>query len=165
SVGLSVRPARKNWKRAIDKALKEDKVSCLVESLIEGRELTVPVLEKNGVPHAMSVIEIRTASGLFDYNAKYHDTRTQEICPAPISRHATRRAKRLAMKAHAVLGCRGYSRTDMILDELGRLRVLETNTLPGLTSASLLPKAAKEEGMELYELLERILAHAATDRK
>lgn len=165
SVGLSVRPPRKDWKRAIGKALKEDGVSCLVESLIEGRELTVPVLEKNGVPHALSVIEIRTASGLFDYKAKYHDARTQEICPAPISRHATRLAKQLAMKAHAILGCRGYSRTDMILDERGRLWVLETNTLPGLTAASLLPKAAKEEGMELSELLERILDHAATDGK
>jgi D-alanine-D-alanine ligase len=165
SVGLSVRPPRKDWKRAIAKALKEDKVSCLVESLIEGRELTVPVLENKGVPHAMPVIEIRTASGLFDYKAKYHDKRTQEICPAPISRHATRLAKQLAMKAHAVLGCRGYSRTDMILDERGRLWVLETNTLPGLTAASLLPKAAKEEGMELSELLERILGHTATDGK
>ncbi len=165
SVGLSVRPVRKAWKSAIAKALREDAHACLVEALIKGRELTVPVLEKKGVPHAMPVIEIRTASGLFDYQAKYHDKRTQEICPAPISRHATRLATRFALKAHAAIGCRGYSRTDMILDERGRLWTLETNTLPGLTPASLLPKAAREEGMEYPELLVRILAEARSDDK
>lgn len=165
SVGLSVRPPRKNWKRAISGALKEDGASCLVEALIEGRELTVPVLEKKGEPYALSVIEIRTASGLFDYRAKYHDKRTQEICPASISRHATHLAKRLAVKAHTVLGCRGYSRSDMILDERGRLWVLETNTLPGLTAASLLPKAAAEGGMTFSDLLVRILFEARPDGK
>ncbi len=165
SVGLTVRPPRRAWKRAVANALKEDVDACLVEALIEGRELTVPVLERKGVPQAMPVIEIRTATGLFDYQAKYHDQRTQEICPAPISRHATGLAKRLALKAHAALGCRGYSRTDMILDERGRLWVLETNTLPGLTPASLLPKAAKEEGMTYAGLLVRILSEARRDGK
>lgn len=165
SVGLSVRPARKEWKRAIQNALKEDADACLVEMLIQGRELTIPVLEERGVPRAMSAIEIRTATGLFDYKAKYHDKRTQEICPAPISKLNTRRANALALKAHVALGCRGYSRTDMILDERGRLWVLETNTLPGLTPASLLPKSAKEEGMTYADLLVRILAEARSEYK
>lgn len=165
SVGLAVRPPKKGWGRAIARALKEDADACLVEMLIQGRELTVPVLEERGVPRAMSAIEIRTATGLFDYKAKYHDKRTQEICPAPISKLTTRRANVLALKAHRVLGCRGYSRTDMMLDERGRLWVLETNTLPGLTPASLLPKAAHEEGMSYADLLVRILAEARTDAK
>ncbi len=164
SVGLAVRPPRKNWKRAITAALKEDGETCLVEACIEGRELTVPVLEKKGEPHALPVIEIRAADGLFDYQAKYHDKRTQEICPAPISHQASTLAKRLAVKAHTVLGCRGYSRTDIMLDARGNLWALETNTLPGLTAASLFPKAAKEEGMEMSALLERIL-ESATDKK
>ncbi len=122
------------------------------------------MLEKKGEPHALPVIEIRAADGLFDYQAKYHDKRTQEICPAPISHQASTLAKRLAVKAHTVLGCRGYSRTDIMLDARGNLWALETNTLPGLTAASLFPKAAKEEGMEMSALLERIL-ESATDKK
>jgi D-alanine-D-alanine ligase len=160
SVGLSVRPAIKNWKRAIMKALKEDGKACLIETLIDGRELTVPVLESGGIPKALPAIEIRTASGLFDYKAKYHDEDTQEICPAPLSHQASTRARRLAVKAHIALGCAGYSRTDMILDERGRIFVLETNTLPGLTSASLFPKSAKVAGMDYPALLTKILRQA-----
>ncbi|MCC6564018.1 D-alanine--D-alanine ligase, partial [Candidatus Uhrbacteria bacterium] len=82
SVGLFVRPKKKDWAKAIKTALKEDGKNCLVETMIPGREITVPVLEYRGAPKALPVIEIRTVGGVFDYHAKYHDKRTQEICPA-----------------------------------------------------------------------------------
>lgn len=165
SVGLSVRPTRKDWTKAITKALKEDRVSCLVEPFIRGRELTVPVLERRGIPSALPVIEIRTAGGVFDYHAKYHDKRTQEICPAGISHRTSRIAQRLAVRAHQALGCRGYSRTDMMMDERGRLFVLETNTLPGLTKASLLPKSAAAIGMDYPKLLSHLIREALSSSK
>ncbi len=159
SVGLSVKPPRTAWSKAISAALKEDE-SCLVETLIVGQELTVPVLEYRGIPKALPVIEIRTAGGAFDYHAKYHDKRTQEICPAPISESARRKAQSLAVQAHQALGCRGYSRTDMMMDEKGRIFILETNTLPGLTQASLLPKSAAAIGMDYPALLSHLIREA-----
>ncbi|MCK9360772.1 D-alanine--D-alanine ligase [Patescibacteria group bacterium] len=159
SVGLFVRPKQKDWAKAIKTALKEDS-SCLVEKLVSGREITVPVLEYRGAPRALPVIEIRTVGGVFDYHAKYHDKRTQEICPADIGARATRLAQTLAVRAHRTLGCRGYSRTDMMLDEKGRLFILETNTLPGLTQASLLPKSAKAIGMDYPALLSHLIREA-----
>lgn len=160
SVGLTVGPRLADWPKALKLALKEDPQGCLVESLISGRELTVPVLETRGIPHALPVVEIRTAGGVFDYHAKYHDKRTQEICPAPISGHATRRAQNLAIRAHQALGCRGYSRTDFMMDDKERVFILETNTLPGLTSASLLPKSAAAIGMDYPKLLAHLIREA-----
>lgn len=160
SVGLSVGPKWKDWPKAIKAALKEDPSGCLVEAMISGTELTVPVLETRGVPAALPVIEIRTAEGVFDYQAKYHDKRTQEICPAPISSKATKLAQQLAIEAHQALGCRGYSRTDMMMDQKGRIFILETNTLPGLTQASLLPKSAAAVGMDYSALLSHLIREA-----
>lgn len=160
SVGLTVGPKMKDWRKAIKAALKEDPKGCLVESMISGTELTVPVIETKGVPKALPVIEIRTVGGVFDYHAKYHDKRTQEICPAPIPSKATKLAQRLAIAAHEALGCRGYSRTDMMMDKKGRMFILETNTLPGLTQASLLPKSAAAIGMGYPALLSHLIREA-----
>ncbi|MEI7512453.1 MAG: D-alanine--D-alanine ligase [Candidatus Uhrbacteria bacterium] len=159
SVGLFVKPARSTWEKAISGALKED-AGCLVESFVAGREFTVPVLEYKGVPRALPVIEIRTAGGVFDYQAKYHDKRTQEICPAPISEELRGKAQTYAVQAHQALGCRGYSRTDLILDANDQFWILETNTLPGLTSASLLPKSAAVAGFSYIQLLSHLIREA-----
>ncbi len=160
SVGLFVRPKQKDWEKAIKTALKEDGEGCLVERFISGRELTVPVLEYRGIPKALPVIEIRTVGGVFDYHAKYHDKNTQEICPAQISQSVTRKAQSLAVRAHQTLGCRGYSRTDIMMDEKDGLYILETNTLPGLTQASLLPKSAAVIGLDYPALLSHLIREA-----
>lgn len=160
SVGLAVGPKLKDWPKAIKAALAEDPRGCLAEAMIQGTELTVPVIETKGIAKALPVIEIRAAGGVFDYHAKYHDKRTQEICPAPIPSRATKLAQRLAAEAHQTLGCRGYSRTDMMLDKRGRIFILETNTLPGLTQASLLPKSAAEAGMDYPMLLSHLIREA-----
>jgi D-alanine-D-alanine ligase len=95
----------------------------------------------------------------FDYQAKYQDERTLEICPARIPEETARTVRKLALMAHKNLYCKGYSRTDMIINEKG-IFVLETNTIPGMTPQSLLPKAAKAAGISFSELLDRLIALA-----
>ena len=155
SVAITVKPIKADWSRAISKALKEDGKSCLVEAFHKGRELTIPILEKKGIPRALPVIEIRTKRTFFDYEAKYEGA-SEEICPAPIPEEVRTQAQNLALDAHAVLGCKGYSRTDIIWQDSG-LFVLETNTLPGLTKMSLFPQSAKVAGITFAELLDQIL--------
>ena len=144
------------------KALLQTTHSLVVEQWLSGRELTVPVLENaDGVAEALPLIEIRPRTNTwFDYEAKYQPGATEEICPAPIDDDLASTLRRLGLNAHHALGCRGYSRTDVMLDANGRPCLLETNTLPGLTPASLLPQAAVEAGIAFPELIERLLTRA-----
>ncbi len=144
--------------------LLEEAQEVIVETSLPGREFTAPVLEApDGTPHALPAIEIRPVSAaFFDYEAKYTEGATQELCPAPIDDALAERIATLGVAAHRALGCRDYSRTDILLDAQGEPRVIETNTLPGLTPASLFPKAARAAGMTfegfVAALLERALA-------
>jgi len=152
SVGVVVKPQVKDWPIIIKSLLKAHG-ACLVERYIDGRELTVGVLGAEALP----VIEIRTKQAFFDYTAKYEDASTEELCPAPIDDRIAKEAQDMALEAHKALGCRVYSRTDIILDSEQKIWVLETNTLPGLTNASLLPKAAAAIGLSMSDLLDRII--------
>jgi D-alanine-D-alanine ligase len=130
----------------------------LVESLIEGIELTVGVLGNQRL-EALPVIQIIPDKGyaFFDYKAKYIPGASREICPAPIEDALAQKAQTYAMMAHGALFCRGYSRSDMILR--GReIYVLETNTIPGMTATSLLPLAARTAGIPFGALLDRLIA-------
>ncbi len=107
-------------------------------------------------------MEIRPrAARFFDYETKYDPEAVDEICPAPIDEALAEEVRRLGLQCHTALGCRDYSRTDLMVGADGRPRVLETNTLPGLTPASLLPAAAAAAGMAFPALIERLLALAA----
>lgn len=134
----------------------------LAEEWLPGVEYTTAVLEQApGAPQALPIVEIRPVSALyFDYEAKYTPGATEEICPAPIEASLADELARLGVRAHELLGCRGYSRTDFKLDAEGRPRLLETNTLPGLTPASLFPKAAAAAGMTFPDLVERLIGLA-----
>jgi D-alanine-D-alanine ligase len=140
-------------------ALLETSEYVLCEPWLPGAEFTVPVLDRlDGGAEALPIIEIRPRSAaFFDYEAKYTPGATDEICPAPIPEALSDELARLGLAAHAVLGCSGYSRTDVKLDAEGRPRLLETNTLPGLTPESLFPKAAAAVGMSFVALVERLL--------
>jgi D-alanine-D-alanine ligase len=162
SVGVTVNPAWKNLPTAIQKALKEDGSTCLVETYRKGRELTVGVLGTSEL-QALPVVEIRVKRPFFDYKAKYDDHSTEELVPAPIPEAVSKEAQAIAIAAHIALGCYSYSRTDMIWHERG-LDILETNTLPGLTSASLLPKAAQAAGWNFPQLLDLLIQHALMRR-
>ena len=125
----------------------------LIEAFIAGSEATCGVLETaDGDVIALPPIEIVTAEGQFDYTAKYLAKSTQEICPARFPPEVNARLMDEAVRAHRVLSCRGYSRSDFIVSDKS-LTYLETNTLPGLTAASLFPKMLKAQGIEFREFL------------
>ena len=125
----------------------------LIEPRIAGVEGTCAVLEQsNGEVIALPPIEIVPGEGTFDYTAKYLLKSTQEICPGRFSAEVTAALKDNAMRAHKALSCSGYSRTDFIISDKGPI-YLETNTLPGLTKASLYPKALKAHGIDFADFL------------
>jgi D-alanine-D-alanine ligase len=125
----------------------------LIEPRISGVEGTCAVLEQsNGEIIALPPIEIVPGEGNFDYTAKYLLKSTQEICPGRFSADVTAAIKDDALRAHKALSCSGYSRTDFIISDKGPV-YLETNTLPGLTKASLYPKALKAQGIGFAEFL------------
>ncbi|MDO4851294.1 MAG: D-alanine--D-alanine ligase [Actinomycetota bacterium] len=125
--------------------------SVLVERYIEGTEVTVAVLG-NGKPFALPVIEIVPGNEFYDFEAKYAEGGSQHICPAHIPDETAEACKRTAILAHEALGCRGVSRSDLIVDASGTPWILETNTIPGMTSTSLLPDAARAVGIGFPEL-------------
>ncbi len=131
----------------------------LAERFIPGVEVTGGVV---GGLHleALPVVEIIPASGWFDFEAKYLSQGTQEIVPARIDASLTARVQELAVAAHRALGCWGMSRTDMLIDAQGQVWILETNTLPGMTAQSLLPRAARAAGWTLGDLCERLIEAA-----
>lgn len=125
----------------------------LIEAFVAGVEATCGVLERpDGSVIALPPVEIIPAEGAFDYEAKYIAKATQEICPGRFSPEVTAQLMDHAISAHKVLSCRGYSRSDFIITDNGPV-FLETNTLPGLTAASLYPKALKAEGIAFADFL------------
>jgi D-alanine-D-alanine ligase len=134
----------------------------VIEPFIAGTEATCGVLEQmDGSVIALPPIEIIPAAGGegFDYRAKYLASATQEICPGRFSPEISAKIMDMALRAHLALSCTGYSRTDFIVSSKGPV-YLETNTLPGLTKASLYPKALKAQGIEFVDFLEGQIAIA-----
>jgi D-alanine-D-alanine ligase len=149
---------------ALKKLLKElsgYSKSILVETSVKGEEFSCPVLERpDGSVSALPPIFIKpVSSDFFDYEAKYSRGASEEIVPAPCTEEIANRIKDMAVRAHLALGCRGLTRTDMILSN-GNLYVLEINTLPGLTPASLAPKSFAASGGSYPELLDIIILTA-----
>lgn len=131
----------------------------LVEEYISGREVTCGILDnfRNERHYALPVVEIipPPKRDFFDYECKY-DGSSREICPANLDPSLKREIEDISRLAHKVLGCSGYSRADMIASPKG-VYLLEVNTLPGLTSESLVPKAANAVGLDFSHLLEHII--------
>lgn len=133
----------------------------LVEELIEGRELTVGVVGDR----ALAVVEIRPHEGFYDYAHKYTKGASEYFCPAPLDEATTRRVQETALAAHRALGLEVYSRVDILLRADGEPFVLETNTIPGMTETSLLPKAAAAVGVDFLALCEEIARISLQSRK
>jgi len=160
SIGLSIVFDKKLLHGAIGKAFEYgDKV--ILEEYIDGRELTVGILDDRPLP----VIEIVPKNRVYDYDAKYKDSATKYLVPAPISEDLSRAARELGVMAHKALGCRSFSRVDMMMKASGELFVLEINTIPGMTERSLLPKAALVTGLRFNALCVNILENALKGRK
>ncbi len=156
SVGITIVESKAVIKDAVESAFEHDGM-ILIESFIPGIELTAGVIG-NEVLKALPIIEIipDKAHAFFDYKAKYTAGATQEICPARIDATLTEKAKTYAKIAHRALSCRGYSRTDMILNN-EELYVLETNTIPGMTATSLFPQAAEVAGISFPRVLDKLI--------
>lgn len=131
----------------------------LVERFVPGRELTVPVLGAEALP----IIEIEPKAGYYDFENKYTKGRTEYHCPADLSEEVEEHVKNLAVAAHNVLGCRAYSRVDFRLTEDLMPVCLEVNTIPGFTETSLLPMAARQNGIEFGELCEAIMRESGIE--
>jgi D-alanine-D-alanine ligase len=126
----------------------------LIEPFISGVEATCGVLEQSdGSVISLPPVEIVPGEGTFDYTAKYLLKSTQEICPGRFAPDISAQIMDQALRAHRALSCSGYSRTDFIVSAKGPI-YLETNTLPGLTKASLYPKALKAQGIEFPDFLQ-----------
>lgn len=135
----------------------------LVEAFVAGREITVGVLERRDGARALPLVEIRPRGrAFFDFHQKYADDGAEEICPAPLDAEVAARLAGLGEAAHRALGLAGLSRTDIMLDAQGRAFVLETNTLPGMTSRGLVPLAARHAGIDFTDLVERLVRSART---
>jgi D-alanine-D-alanine ligase len=127
----------------------------LLEQAIDGRELAVSILGDEALP----IVEaIPVGEDFYDFEARYEIGRTDFICPADLGDDVTARVQGLALEVHRLLGCRGLSRVDLMLDADGSPWVLEANTVPGMTETSLLPQAADAVGIDFDELVARILA-------
>jgi D-alanine-D-alanine ligase len=160
SYGLIFVNAKQDLVAVRNAAKTEDYV---IEAFIAGAEATCGVLEQSdGSLTSLPPVEIIPAEGGFgfDYRAKYLAKSTQEICPGRFSPEITAQLQDQALRAHRALSCGGYSRSDFIVSEKG-LVFLETNTLPGLTKASLYPKALKAQGIEFVDFLQDQIALAA----
>ncbi len=157
SLGLTLAQTKDDLVEGIEKAQNHGS-RVMIEQYIKGRELTVAVLGNNKL-QPLPVIEIVPGEefAFFDYDAKYKAGASEEICPAQLSEELTLLAQKYSVAAHEVLRLKGYSRTDMMLSGEGKLYLLETNTIPGMTPTSLLPQAAAEYGMEFPDFLEYLI--------
>ena len=163
SIGVALPETREELRKALKELAAFDR-RVVVEEKIHGREITVPVLDGR----TLSPIEIvPPASGKFDYVSKYQsgDEGAQELCPAPITEAEKREVCEAALRFHRALDLRVYSRTDFILDTEGRAWCLEVNTLPGMTPASLIPKAAAVEGLSYAQLCEKIVELSLKEKR
>lgn len=158
SVGLTVVASARDLSEAAAKAFSLDD-HILVEEYVAGSEITAAILEGEDLP----LLEIRPKSGLYDYFHKYQHGATEYIVPAPLEAAVAARIAESARMAFRALGCRVYGRADFRLAEDGRHYLLEVNTLPGMTSTSLVPKAASHVGIDYNRLVDRIL-HLSLNR-
>lgn len=160
TVGLTLVEDAAGLASAIDAAAQFGEV--MIERYVDGRELTVGILDGE----ALAVGEIVPAEGpIFDYAAKYQAGGAEEIFPADIADGTSARVRELGLKVHEALKLQDYSRVDFRMDADGGLWCLEVNTLPGLSSGSLLPRSARASGIEFPELCERICLAALRRRK
>jgi D-alanine-D-alanine ligase len=159
TVGLSIVREAAQLPAAIELAQRHDN-EVMIERFVPGRELTVGILEGEALP----VGEIIPKGEIFDYEAKYQKGAAREIFPADLSANATAEIQRLALLAHHALKLGAYSRVDFRMDPEGRFWCLEANSLPGMTSNSLLPQAARVLGISFAELCERICRAARRER-
>lgn len=155
TVGFSKVDREEELASAIELAQEfSDKI--LIEEFVEGRELTVAILDDLPLP----VVEIVPEHGIYDYQCKYTKGKSRYICPADLSEEKTKEIQRIGLKAFKSLGCEDYARVDFRYSSRGTFYCLEVNSLPGMTATSLVPMAAKQAKIDFPELVDRIVKMA-----
>jgi D-alanine-D-alanine ligase len=157
TVGVTLVTRPEEIPDAIDKAFLHDS-GVLIEEYVAGRELTVAVLERGRKTVPLPVIEIVPRHGFYDYDNKYAAGATEYLVPAPLDEAVYARVTADALTAHRCLACRAYSRSDFRLSSDGVPWILEVNTAPGMTSTSLVPKAARAAGLSFPALARAIIS-------
>jgi|SRR6056300_213360 D-alanine-D-alanine ligase len=152
SVGMSQAQSTEELELAYRAATRYDD-QVMAEAWLSGDEYSVAILGEEALP----VIQLKVDEEFYTYNAKYFSDTTGYLCPAPINAAQEEELRKLALDAFTSIGCRGWGRVDLMLDAAGAPQLLEVNTVPGMTSHSLVPMAAKQAGYEFPQLLERIV--------
>jgi D-alanine-D-alanine ligase len=135
--------------------------SVLAEEMVQGRELTVALLDEGAGLKALPIVEICAPKGDYDYEHKYFSDETQYFCPAAVDADTAARIQATCEAAARAVGAAGWSRIDVILKEDGSFVLLEINTAPGMTPHSLVPLAARTAGISYQDLVVRVAAGAA----
>ncbi len=158
SVGVSLVFKKEDVAPAVELAFRYGN-EILIEKFIKGKEVQVGILGNR----ALGAIEIVPKRAFYDYEAKYEAGMSDHFFPARIPDDIYKRTLDAGLAAHRAIGCRGYSRVDFIIDEVGLPYILEVNTLPGMTATSLLPEIAKGVGISFPDLVEEILRLAVME--
>ena len=156
SVGLTKVKTVEALKSAVEFALKFDN-TILIEEWLAGDELTVPVLDGKVLP----AIRIVPEGEFYDYQAKYISDNTQYFCPVGLTPEREQELALLVKRAYDAVGCRGWTRIDVMCDSKGNFRLVEVNTNPGMTSHSLFPESAATVGSSFEQLVVKILELSA----
>lgn len=152
SIGMSIAENLEQLLGAIVEAQRFDS-SVLIEQFIEGPEYSVPVIAGNVLP----ITELKPKNTFYDYEAKYFSSETEYECPAQLSEAQCEQANRVVLQAYESLGCSGWGRVDLLLDENGNFQVLEVNTIPGMTEHSIVPMSALAAGINFESLVLNVL--------
>ncbi len=160
SIGVSKVTDLASFEKAVSIAKQYDR-EILCERFIVGQELTCPILGEGHAAKALPVVRIQAPEGAYDYQNKYFTDLVQYHCPSGLHIDLDERVQALSLKAYRALGCRGWGRVDLILDQLTlEPYLLEMNTSPGMTSHSLVPMSAKASGVAYEDLCLEILKSA-----
>jgi len=152
SIGIAIINNEKDFIFAFKEAYKIDKI-VIVESFVYGKEYTLPIIHNKPFP----IVEIKSKTEFYDYEAKYLRNDTEFICPADISLPLVNDINKLCIDAFNAIGCDGWGRVDFIIDKNKKIHIIEINTVPGMTSHSLVPMSAKYSGVEFDDLVIMIL--------
>ncbi|HEV3092902.1 MAG TPA: D-alanine--D-alanine ligase [Solirubrobacteraceae bacterium] len=132
----------------------------LVERRIVGRELAVTIVDRDGGPRALPIVELFTPESFYSYEAHYTIGQLRMESPADVEPAVRERVESVALASYRLMGCRDFARVDLILDELGEPQVLEINTIPGLTETGIVTAAAEAAGLTFEQLVAAIVTRA-----
>lgn len=157
SLGSAVIHTKHQLIETIEKDIRKGFDGFLVEEYINGRAVTVGILERNGKPTCLPILETISKKEFYDYEAKHDPNLHVYRCPAPLPKNVYRKIQNISLQVHSLLGCHGFSRVDFMIDEQYRPFVLEINTLPGLSPQSNIATMANAGGLSYDQLVAEIL--------